>query len=406
MAVNLQPPENLLAVPGVRLGTAMAGIRKKDRRDLCLIELAEGSRVSGVFTRNAFCAAPVTVARRHLAETELSRALLINTGSANAGTGVLGIENAEYCCALLAEKLGCRNEQVLPFSTGVIAEHLKTERVAAALPLIIDALDEDGWQLAAEAIMTTDTVAKAVSRQCVVEGRTVTITGMAKGAGMIRPDMATMLAFIATDAKLDHVTLGNCLSEAVNGSFNCITVDGDTSTNDACMLIATGLYGGGEISQAHPDYAAFKAALMEVCGILAQSIIRDGEGATRFVTLQVQGAASVKEARAVADTIAHSPLVKTALFAGDPNWGRIVAAIGRSPVADLDLSRVGLWLDSVCLVEDGEISADYQEAAAAAVVAKSEFCIRVTLGRGDADVKIWTCDLSYDYVRINAEYRS
>ncbi len=406
MAVNLEPPSDLLPIAGVRLGTAMAGIRKQGRLDLCLIELAEGSRVSGVFTRNAFCAAPVIVARRHLNESKATRAFLVNTGSANAGTGVPGIENAEYCCALVAEQLGCATEQVLPFSTGVIAEHLKTDRVTAALPDVLSELDESGWALAAEAIMTTDTVPKGASRQCTVDGQTVTVTGIAKGAGMIRPDMATMLAFIATDANVQNDTLDSSLRQAVAVSFNSITVDGDTSTNDACMLVATGDVGGSELNEGHPDYAEFLATVIEVCTYLAQAIVRDGEGATRFINIEVGQAESEEVARAVADTIAHSPLVKTALFAGDPNWGRILAAVGRSPVENLDISRVSMWLDDVALVQQGEIDSEYQESAAAAVVGKSEYTIRVDLGRGDSAVRIWTCDLSYDYVKINAEYRS
>lgn len=405
MAVNLHPPENLLPVAGIKLGTAMAGIRKFGRRDLCLIALEEGARVSGVFTRNAFCAAPVQVARRHLSSGEV-RALVINTGTANAGTGKQGLDNAEESCRLVAEQLGCEPSQVLPFSTGVIAEHLKVERIATALPILQEALQENDWSKAAEAIMTTDTLPKAVSRQCSVDGKTVTVTGMSKGAGMIRPDMATMLAFVATDAAVSQQALDACLKVAVGQSFNCITVDGDTSTNDACVLMASGKAENQALSPQHPDYTEWVKTVVEVMTVLAQSIVRDGEGATKFITIDVLQAESTEEARAVADTIAHSPLVKTALFAGDPNWGRILAAIGRSPVNDLDMSSVNLWLDTVRLIRDGEIDDDYKEAAAAEVVGADEFVIRVALGRGSSQARVWTCDLSYDYVRINAEYRS
>lgn len=406
MAVNLEPPKDLLPVAGVRLGTAMAGMRKFGRRDLCLIEIPEGSTVAGVFTRNAFCAAPVKVARCHLGSGTPARALLINTGSANAGTGAQGIKDAERCCEYVGKTLGCSAAAVLPFSTGVIAEPLKVSRVETAVPILAEALDENGWNLAAEAIMTTDTVPKALSRQCEVNGQKVTVTGMSKGAGMICPDMATMLAFIATDAGLPQRLLESCLSQVVNKSFNCITVDGDTSTNDACILIATGQVTDANIDESHEDYPALLATIEEVCVTLAQAIIRDGEGATKFITIDVDQAVDTAEARAIADTIAHSPLVKTALFASDPNWGRILAAVGRSPVENLDLSAVSMWLDDVALISGGGIDVTYEESAAAEVVAQPEFTIRVSLGRGQAAARIWTCDLSYDYVRINAEYRS
>lgn len=334
------------------------------------------------------------------------RALLINAGNANAGTGAAGLDAAQRSCALAAEALGVPTEAVLPFSTGVIGMPLPVAAFERSLPALADALAADRWQEAARCIMTTDTVAKGVSRQLTLGGRQVTLTGIAKGAGMIRPDMATMLAFVTTDAALEQRALQQALQQAVDESFNAITVDGDTSTNDACVLAATGQAGGAEMDQNDPDYPGFCAALTELCQSLAQACIRDAEGATRFITVKVAGARDRDEARKVAYTIAESPLVKTAAFAGDPNWGRILAAVGRSGVQALDLSLVDLFLDEVCLLRGGEPDPDYSEEAGAAVAQRAEFCIEVRLGRGDAETRVWTCDYSYDYVKINAEYRS
>ena len=393
-------------IPGVRLGTASAGIKHRDRPDLVVMELAEGTTCAAVFTRNAFCAAPVTVAREHLA-AGLPRYLLINSGNANAGTGTQGLQAARESCRAVAAARGCGVEHVLPFSTGVIGEPLPVDRITVALPDALQGLHERGWEPAARAIMTTDTRPKLVSRQFEFQGRTLTVTGMAKGAGMIRPDMATMLAYLATDALVDHRLLQSALESAVTTTFNAITVDGDTSTNDACVLVATGLGGTGPIRD--PLSEGFKRlaeTVHEVCRLLARAIISDGEGATKLVEVEVQEARDVDEARAVAYTIAHSPLVKTALFASDPNWGRILAAVGRAGIEQLDIDAVRIWLDDVCIVRDGGRAAGYSEAAGQRVMAKDEIKIRVALGRGESAVQVLTCDLSYDYVKINAEYRT
>lgn len=393
-------------VPGVRLAAVAAGIRYQNRADLCLLELAPGTRCAAVFTRNAFCAAPVTLARRHLAATP-PRYLLINSGNANAGTGPRGLADAEASCAALATLAGCRAEEVLPFSTGVIGEPLPVDRLAAALPAALAALDAAAWPLAARAIMTTDTRPKLVSRRLAVAGRAAMITGIAKGAGMIRPDMATMLAFLATDVALDQGLLQACLAEAVATSFNAITIDGDTSTNDACVIAATGTLGNLPLVDAESaDARAFRQALTELCEELATAIVRDGEGATKLVTLVVEEAMDEPEARRVADTIAHSPLVKTALFASDPNWGRILAAVGRAGLDDLDIDRVRIWLGDTLIVCDGGRDPGYTEQAGRAAMAGAEIGIRVALGRGQARTRVLTCDLSYDYVKINAEYRT
>ena len=393
-------------VPGVRLAAVAAGIRYQNRADLCLLELAPGTRCAAVFTRNAFCAAPVTLARRHLAATP-PRYLLINSGNANAGTGPRGLADAEASCAALATLAGCRAEEVLPFSTGVIGEPLPVDRLAAALPAALAALDAAAWPLAARAIMTTDTRPKLVSRRLAVAGRAAVITGIAKGAGMIRPDMATMLAFLATDVALDQGLLQACLAEAVATSFNAITIDGDTSTNDACVIAATGTLGNLPLVDAESaDARAFRQALTELCKELATAIVRDGEGATKLVTLVVEEAMDEPEARRVADTIAHSPLVKTALFASDPNWGRILAAVGRAGLDDLDIDRVRIWLGDTLIVCDGGRDPGYTEQAGRAAMAGAEIGIRVALGRGQARTRVLTCDLSYDYVKINAEYRT
>ncbi len=404
MAVGLGPLPEMHPVAGVRLGTTSAGIKTPGRKDLVLFELCEGARVASVFTRNRFCAAPVIVAREHLAASA-PRYLLVNTGNANAGTGQRGLEDARRCCGWVAELAGVSSQAVLPFSTGVIGEPLPVERVRQALPMALGALDEAGWQDAASGILTTDTLPKGVSRKVRLGDTEITLTGIAKGAGMIRPDMATMLAYVATDAALPQALLDDALREAVRYSFNRITVDGDTSTNDACVLVAT----GKRFVADSPDniaYRAFVEALTEVCTALAQAVVRDGEGATRFITVQVEGGSSESECEAVAYTIAHSPLVKTAAFAGDPNWGRILAAIGRAGIDDLEVSGVRIWLDDYLIAGNGGRADGYQESEAAARMSRQEVTIRVELGRGKAVAVVWTTDFSYEYVRINAEYRS
>jgi glutamate N-acetyltransferase / amino-acid N-acetyltransferase len=401
-----QPVIHYQPVPGVRLAATAAGIRYRERNDLVLVELAEGSTCAATFTRNAFCAAPVTLARTHLGRA-MPRWWLINAGNANAGTGPRGLLDATASCQAVADLTHGQAERVLPFSTGVIGEHLPVERIVAALPTLVHQLDADNWPAAARAIMTTDRVPKLVSRQFTVAGRTATLTGMAKGAGMICPDMATMLAFLTTDAAVAPTFLNACLRAAVERSFNAITVDGDTSTNDACVLAATGALGNDPITAAsHPDHGAFQAALEGVCVELATAIVRDAEGATKLVRVQIEGAANHAEARQVGYAIAHSPLVKTALFASDPNWGRILAAVGRAGLQDLDIAGVRIWLGQVLIVDGGGRAPGYTEAAGAAVMRGAEILIRVALGRGESSAEILTCDLSYDYVRINAEYRS
>ena len=403
MAVNPPALSALEPVAGIRLGTGKANIRKPDRRDLVVIECAPGTHSAAVFTRNRFCAAPVIVAREHRTQGA-PRALIINTGNANAGTGDAGIADARACCAALATALGCDAQQVWPFSTGVIGERLPVERIIAGIPACESALSENGWNDAAYGIMTTDTVPKGTSRRATIDGVPLTITGIAKGAGMIRPDMATMLAFIATDARVAPQVLERALHRAVDASFNRITVDGDTSTNDACVLLASGT--GASIEAGKESERIFAQALTEVCSVLAQAIVRDGEGATKFITVEVDGGASEADCLEVAYTIAHSPLIKTAFFASDPNWGRILAAIGRAPAAQLDVGRVSIHLDDVCVVRAGGLAPDYTEARGAAVMRQAEIAIRVNLGLGAASARVWTTDLSHDYVRINAEYRS
>jgi len=392
------------AVAGIRLGTTRAGIKYPDRRDLVVIEAAPGTRAAAVFTRNAFRAAPITVALAHLA-TASPRYLVINTGNANAGTGRQGLVDAEATCRALAERTGCRLQEVLPFSTGVIGEPLPLFRVLVGLPAALAELRADGWTEAACGIMTTDTRPKWASRRLTLDGREITVTGIAKGAGMIRPDMATMLAFVATDAVADEILLRRALTDAVAESFNAITVDGDTSTNDACVLLATGR-SGANVTGEGEDFARFAAAVSEVCVELAQAIVRDGEGATKFITIRVEGGLDEAECRQVAYTIAHSPLVKTAFFAADPNWGRILAAVGRAGLADLNLERVAIHLDEVCIVREGGRAPDYTEERGQDVMRRPDIAIRVELGRGEAVARIWTTDLSFDYVRINAEYRT
>lgn len=405
MAVGLSPPENILPVRGVQLATTAAGIKNNQQQDLVLMQFDPGTVCAGVFTRNAFCAAPVAVAKKHL-ERAGTRALLINSGNANAGTGSKGLSDAERCCALVADTIDCDRQQVLPFSTGVIGEYLPMDKIETAIRQLPGRRTEDAWLDAAAAIMTTDTVPKAVSRSLRIGSSDVTITGIAKGAGMIRPDMATMLAFLATDACIDSSWLQQALAAAVDGSFNCISVDGDTSTNDACMLAATGAAANPVLNSDSSEGRLFQQALDDVCLQLAQSIVRDGEGATKFVTVSVGGAASADEARAVAYTVAHSPLVKTALFASDPNWGRVLAAVGRTGITELAIEAVAIYLDDVCIVAGGGRHPDYQEAMGQAVMQQDEITIRITLGRGEAQATVWTTDLSYDYVKINAEYRT
>lgn len=415
MTVNLQAPnpDHVLAVPGVRLGIAQAGVRKVGRKDLTVILLDEGSAVSGVFTQNRYCAAPVQVCRDHLKQVNASqadtqiRALVINTGNANAGTGAKGLANARATTEALASLLKLQAQQVLPFSTGVIMENLPVERIVAGMPAAIADAQAKHWAKAAEGIMTTDTVSKAFSAQVVLSGQTVTITGISKGAGMIRPNMATMLGFLATDANIDSALLPALATDMANASFNRITIDGDTSTNDSFVVMATR-------KAAHPvisswdsaDGKALRTALMSVAQKLAHAIVRDGEGATKFITIRVEGGKTVDECLLAAYAIAHSPLVKTAFFASDPNLGRILAAVGYAGIHDLDQDLIGLYLDDVCVVQNGGRNPAYQEADGQRVMKQSEITIKVLLGRGQAADTVWTCDLSHDYVSINADYRS
>jgi glutamate N-acetyltransferase/amino-acid N-acetyltransferase len=405
MPVNLSAPvaAQLLPVAGVSLGIAEAGIKRADRKDLLVIMLEEGATVAGVFTTNRFCAAPVIVAREHLAANKGIRALLVNTGNANAGTGEQGMAAARSTCESLAKMLGCGVEQVLPYSTGVIMEPLPVDKIIAGLPQAIANLKADNWFDASQAIMTTDIVAKAVSRQVQIGGKTVTVTGMSKGSGMIHPNMATMLGYIATDAAVAQPLLQQIVSEAANRSFNCITVDGDTSTNDALMLIATGKSG---VSINEESHAAMQAVVTEVATLLAQAIVRDGEGATKFITIQIEAGRDEAECKKIGYAIAHSPLVKTAFFASDPNLGRILAAIGYAGVGDLDVETLKLYLDDVLVAENGGRAASYQEADGQRVMQQSDITIRVVLNRGAVNATLWTCDFSYDYVKINASYRS
>lgn len=407
-------PELLFPVAGVRLGVAAAGIRKANRRDLTLIELAPGSRVAGVFTRNRFCAAPVHVCREHLRKGDI-RALVINTGIANAGTGAPGMETARQSCAAVAKLMDLAAAQVLPFSTGVILEPLPVDRLKAGLPAALSALKADGWHAAAHAIMTTDTVAKAASMKVGAGDTAATITGIAKGAGMIRPNMATLLGFMATDAAISQPMLERLVKEAADESFNCITVDGDTSTNDSFVLIATGKGPARFETIDAPGWADFKQAVIDVARALAQAIVRDGEGATKYIEIAVAGGRTEAECKAAGYAIAHSPLVKTAMFASDPNLGRILAAIGYAwnidpALADLDDTKVKVWLghgeNEVLVAAHGGRAASYREEDGAAAMKPAEIKIRVDLGRGSQQAKVWTCDFSYDYVKINADYRS
>jgi glutamate N-acetyltransferase / amino-acid N-acetyltransferase len=412
MAVNLPLPvaANLKSIAGIELGYAEAGIRKANRKDLLVMKLAPTATVAGVFTLNRFCAAPVQVCKAHLAGLRMSgapiRALVINTGNANAGTGDAGLANANATCSALADLLSCEPSQILPFSTGVILEQLPVDRITAGLPQAIANLKVDNWYNAAESIMTTDTQPKAASRTVTIGGKTVTLTGVSKGAGMIKPNMATMLGFLAIDAKVAQPALEHMVKEVADKSFNCITIDGDTSTNDSFMLIATGA-GQLEVGEiGSPEYAALLAAVTSLSQELAQMIVRDGEGATKFMTITVEDGASVAECRKIAYSIGHSPLVKTAFYASDPNLGRILAAIGYAGVDDLDVSKLNLYLDDVWVAKNGGRHPDYKEEDGQRVMQQSEITIRVKLGRGDATATVWTCDLSHDYVSINADYRS
>ncbi len=415
MTVNLQAPNpaHILPVPGVRLGIAEAGVRKVGRKDLTVILLDEGATVAGVFTQNRYCAAPVQVCREHLSGINTSsattqiRALVINTGNANAGTGAKGLADARATAAALAGLLNLNPQQVLPFSTGVIMENLPVDRIVAGMPAAIADAQAAHWAKAAEGIMTTDTVPKAFSAQVVLSGQTVTITGISKGAGMIRPNMATMLGFLATDANIDAALLPALATDLANSSFNRITIDGDTSTNDSFMVMAT-------CKAAHPqitnwesaDGQALRAAMMSVAQQLAHAIVRDGEGATKFITIRVDGGQTSEECRLAAYAIAHSPLVKTAFFASDPNLGRILAAVGYAGIHDLDQGLIAMYLDDVCVVQNGGRNPAYQESDGQRVMKQSEITIRIDLGRGTATDTVWTCDLSHDYVSINADYRS
>ncbi len=408
MPVNLAAPiaENLLPIAGVTIGIASAGIKKVGRKDVTLMLLAPNSRVAGVFTQNRFCAAPVIVAKKHLAKAA-PRALIINTGNANAGTGDDGLARTRAVCDALAELLPCREPEILPFSTGVIMEPLPADKIIAALPAAIADCRADNWFAAANAIMTTDIVAKASSRQIELGGKTISITGIAKGSGMIHPNMATMLGYVATDAAVSQDALQTLVKHAADLSFNCITVDGDTSTNDSFMLIATGQAGNAEITDCtSADYLALADAITDLSRELAQAIVRDGEGATKFMTITVEGGTDRNECRKIGYAIAHSPLVKTAFFASDPNLGRILAAIGYAGVADLDVNMLQMYLGDVLVAENGGRAASYLEADGQRIMQQSDITVRVVLNRGDADATLWTCDFSYDYVKINAEYRS
>jgi len=415
MTVNLQAPDpaNILPVPGVRLGITQAGVRKVGRKDLTVILLDEGSAVAGVFTQNRYCAAPVQICREHLSEVNSSsaetqiRALVINTGNANAGTGAKGLADARATADAMAALLKVKPQQVLPFSTGVIMENLPVDRIVAGMPAAIADAQAAHWAKAAEGIMTTDTVPKAFSAQVVLSGQTVTITGISKGAGMIRPNMATMLGFLATDANIEATLLPVLATDLANSSFNRITIDGDTSTNDSFMVMATR-------KAAHPvisnwdsaDGKALRTAMMSVAQKLAHAIVRDGEGATKFITIRVDGGKTSEECRLAAYAIAHSPLVKTAFFASDPNLGRILAAVGYAGIHDLNQDLIAMHLDDVCVVQNGGRNPAYQEADGQRVMKQSEITIRIDLGRGTATDTVWTCDLSHDYVSINADYRS
>jgi len=405
MTVNLKEPELLSPVKGIRLAAGASGIKKNGATDLVVIEIADGANCSAVFTQNRFRAAPVLISEIHLAKTS-PRLLLINSGNANAGTGEDGHNNAIRTCQLAAAASACNYDEVLPFSTGVIGEALPVDCFEEALPNIVNTLDEDNWLLAARGIMTTDTIAKASTRSITVDGTVVTVTGIAKGSGMIKPNMATMLAYIATDASIQSDLLDESLKAAVESSFNSITVDGDTSTNDSCVLIATGQSGVPEITTKNEGYQLFCEALQEIMQELAQAIVRDAEGVTKFVEINVNNASSYDDAKTVAYTVAHSPLVKTALFASDPNWGRILAAVGRAEISQLDVDALSIYLGDVCIVQNGGRAATYTEADGQRVMSEEEITITIDMSAGYEQATVWTSDLSYDYVKINAEYRT
>jgi glutamate N-acetyltransferase / amino-acid N-acetyltransferase len=404
MAVGQNEFPSMPPIPGIKLGTTNAGIKQTVRDDLLLIALAEKATCAAVYTKNAFCAAPVLVAKEHMKNNP--RWLLINSGNANAGTGLQGYEDAKATCHEVAVEADGKANQVLPFSTGVIGQRLPVDKVKAGVPHAFSQLDEDNWDKSVRAIMTTDTFPKGVTQTILLDGHSVTINGISKGAGMIQPDMATMLAFIATDAKIAQSLLQSCLAKAVEQSFNRITVDGDTSTNDACVLMASGLSSAPEITANGTHYQQFADAVMSVCKQLAELIIRDGEGATKLMRIVVEQAQSDEEAVRVGKTIAHSPLVKTAFFASDPNWGRILAAVGRAGVENMVLTDVQIYLDDVCIVRSGGVANDYTEAAGQRVMDQEEITVTIKLGRGQAEQEVLTCDFSYDYVKINAEYRT
>ncbi|NOQ34641.1 MAG: bifunctional glutamate N-acetyltransferase/amino-acid acetyltransferase ArgJ [Methylococcaceae bacterium] len=404
MAVGQTSFPEMTTVAGISLGTTNAGIKQTERDDILILEMAAGGTAAAVFTQNAFCAAPVHVAKAHLIQNP--RWLLINSGNANAGTGQQGMDDALASCSDVAQLVKGEPTQVLPFSTGVIGEHLPMEKMTSAFPAALANLKESNWKQAAQAIMTTDTFPKGASKMIELDGEKITITGISKGAGMIQPNMATMLCFMATDAKISQDLLQQCLSQAAELSFNRITVDGDTSTNDACVLMASACSKAAEITADSENYAIFSAAITEVCKQLAEAIVRDGEGATKLIRIHVEQALSDAEAVMVGKTIAHSPLVKTAFFASDPNWGRILAAVGRAGVENMDLNKVELYLGDVCIVEKGGRAASYTEEAGQAVMDKNEIMVTVKLGRGEKAQEILTCDFSYDYVKINAEYRT
>lgn len=404
--VDYYPFPSMPPLAGVKLATASAGIKKPGRQDLVLVQLAENSRVAGVFTRNAFCAAPVTLCRQHL-HRAASRYLLINSGNANACTGIQGERDALASCEAVATLAGVGADQVLPFSTGVIGEPLPLDKITQALPQAYAGLDELGWEAAAKAIMTTDTRPKGYTGRVEVQGISLTVNGIAKGAGMIKPNMGTMLAYIATDADIAQPVLEQLCQEAANRSFNRISIDGDTSTNDACILIATGQAKGSAITEPEGElYQALRERLIQAHEYLARSIVADGEGATKFVTLELKGGATENECLQVGYAIAHSPLIKTALFASDPNWGRIVAAIGYAGIDNLDPTKVRVYLDDTLVVEQGGRASGYTEAQGQEVMRREQITITVDLGRGDCDQRLWTTDLSYEYVRINADYRT
>ncbi|MEN9965891.1 MAG: Arginine biosynthesis bifunctional protein ArgJ : Glutamate N-acetyltransferase [Pseudomonadota bacterium] len=408
MPVNLKPLtiDSISPIKGISLGTAKAHIKKPNRKDLLLVTIAEGSRVSGVFTQNAFCAAPVLLCKEHLKNESGIRALIINTGCANAGTGEEGISKAKETCQAVSELLSINSRQVLPFSTGVILESLPIDKIKNGLPDTVKNLDPAHWFDAAEAIMTTDIAPKGASRRIKIQDREIFIYGVSKGSGMIHPNMATMLSFIATDASINQILLDKLLKEVTQQSFNCITVDGDTSTNDSFILIATGHAGNREIIEEDNDYEILKAAILEVAIELAQAIVRDGEGATKFITIQVESGLDNAECRKVGFAIAHSPLIKTAFFASDPNLGRILAAIGYAGIESLDISKIELYLGDFLVAEKGGRATSYTEHQGQEVMKHSEISMRILLNRGHAKATIWTCDFSYDYVKINADYRS